>query len=52
MSDNNFVPLTGFEDYEIMKEYPNVIRKKSNGNILSETLGENGYFYVTMNAKQ
>ena len=51
--ENSFVSLKGFEDiYEIMKYYPNVIRKKSSGKILKETLGNNGYFYVTLKGKQ
>ena len=48
----DFVPLLGFEnDYEIMIEYPNVIRKKQNGKILKECINKMGYFVVTLNAK-
>ena len=46
-----FVPLVGFEnDYEIMKEYPNVIRKKSNQQIVNERINVYGYIDVSLNS--
>ena len=49
---SDFVPLLDFEnDYEIMIEYPNVIRKKTNGKILKETINGLGYYVITINEK-
>ena len=42
--------LVGFEeDYEICDEYPYQIRKKSNGKILNDFNGGNGYVQVWLN---
>ena len=48
-----FVPLKGFEaDYEIQKEFPFVIRKKSNNRIIAEgDYRKNGYPCVSLNNK-
>ena len=53
MNMNQFVDLIGFEnDYEIMLEYPNVIRKKSNNRILKESINKAGYVLVSLNGLQ
>ena len=45
----DFVPLLYFEnEYEIMKEYPHVIRKKSNQQISNERIDAFGYVVVSI----
>ncbi|KAK8853687.1 hypothetical protein M9Y10_015984 [Tritrichomonas musculus] len=47
----DFVPLLDFEDeYEIMVEYPNVIRKKSNQQIVNERIDAYGYVVVSLHS--
>ena len=47
-----FEPLKGFEsDYEIQKDYPFVIRKKSNNRVLKEFFSGCGYIQVCLNRK-
>ena len=48
-----FVPLKGFEkDYEIMTEYPFMIKNKHTGRILKEWIDKkSGYIRVTVNGK-
>ena len=48
-----FVPLKGFEeDYEIMKEYPFMIKNKHTGRINKEWIDKgSGYIRVTVNGK-
>lgn len=47
-----FVPLLDYEDkYEIMSEYPFMIKNKINGKILSESNTGNGYVRVHLNRK-
>ena len=48
-----FEPLKGFEsDYLIQKEFPFVIKKKSNNRILKDTIHKtSGYVYITLNGK-
>ena len=43
--ESEFEPLKGFEsDYEIQKEYPFVIKKKSNHRVLKESIQrDSGY---------
>ena len=49
----DFVPLVGFEnDYEIMQEYPFMIRNKHTGKILKESECGTGYVRLTLNGKQ
>ena len=46
-----FVPLLNFEeDYEILNDYPFIIRKKSNHRVLKESL-THGYVQVALNGK-
>ena len=46
-----FVPLLNFEeDYEILNDFPYMIRKKSNKRVLKETTS-NGYLTVWVNGK-
>jgi hypothetical protein len=40
------------EDYEIYSDFPNQIRKKSNGRILKECLDRRGYVVCSLNCKQ
>ena len=48
---SDFVPLLDFEnDYEIMVEYPNVIRKISNKQIINERIDTYGYVVVYINS--
>ena len=48
-----FEPLKGFEqDYEIQKEFPFVIKKKSNNRVLKDTINKTyGYVQVHLNGK-
>ncbi|KAK8837182.1 hypothetical protein M9Y10_036911, partial [Tritrichomonas musculus] len=47
----DFVPLLNFEDeYEIMVEYPNVIRKTSNQQIVNERIDAHGYVVVSLHS--
>ena len=47
-----FVPLLNFEDnYEILNQYPFIIRKKSNKRVLKESLNH-GYIQVNLNGRQ
>ena len=47
----DFVPLLNFEnEYEILNDYPFIIRKKSNKRVLKESLS-NGYVQVALNGK-
>ncbi len=47
----DFVPLLDFEnEYEIMIDYPHVIRKKSNQQILNERIDAFGYVVVCLNS--
>ena len=55
--DNEWIPLKDFEnDYEIMVEYPNSIRKKSNKRIIKESLNDkriqNDYIIVWINRRK
>ena len=47
----DFETLKGFDDYEILNEYPFTIRKKSNKRVISESLRNNGYIQVNLNGK-
>ena len=47
-----FVPLLNFEDdYEILNAYPFTIRKKSNHQIINESLNGSGYVQIHLNNK-
>ena len=47
-----FVPLFGFEDdYEIMNEYPFMVRNRKTGNILKESNTGSGYPRVNLHRK-
>ena len=47
-----FVPLLNFEDeYEILNDYPFIIRKKSNKRVLKESLNYYGYLVCALNSK-
>lgn len=48
-----FVPLLIFEeDYEILNDYPFIIRKKSNKRVLKESLNNYGYLVCALNGRQ
>ena len=47
-----FVQLNGFDDYEILNDYPFTIRKKSNKRVIKETVSGNGYLTVWVNGKR
>ena len=46
-----FVQLNGFDDYEILNDFPFTIRKKANHKIVHQSLFNNGYLYVNLNCK-
>ena len=43
-----FEQLRVNEDYEISTEYPHVIRKKANGRIIKESIGNQGYLQLNL----
>ena len=47
----DFVSLNGFDDYEILNDYPFTIRKKSNQRVVKETIRKNEYLQVSLNGK-
>ena len=49
-NSNEYVPLKGYEDYEIEVEYPHTIRRISNGFVPKEFI-VNGYVCVRLNHK-
>ena len=46
-----FVQLNGFDDYEILNDFPFMIRKKANKRVLKESLNNYGYIQVNLNGK-
>ena len=46
-----FVPLNGFDGYEILNNFPFMIRKKANKRVLKESLNNYGYIQVNLNGK-
>ena len=46
-----FVPLNGFDSYEILNDFPFMIRKKANKRVLKESLNNYGYIQVNLNGK-
>lgn len=44
--------LVADDDYEICVEYPYPIRRKSNGHVVSESIGANGYPCIALNGKK
>ncbi len=47
----DFVPLTDFDDYEILNQYPYTVRRKNNHRIISEYTDEYGYIRIYLNCK-
>ena len=43
-----FEPLRVNNDYEISTDYPHVIRKKANGRVIKEHIGNNGYVQLAL----
>ena len=43
-----FETLRVNNDYEISTDYPHVIRKKANGRVINEHIGNNGYVQLTL----
>ena len=56
MSENQtveFVDLKGFDDYQILSEYPFTIRRKDNHYVVNESLHQaTGYIRTTLNRKK
>ena len=48
---NNWQTLIDDEDYEISTEFPFPIRRKSNGNIVKESI-DKGYYRLHLNQKK
>ena len=47
-----FVPLNGFDDYEILNKYPFTIRRKKDHYEIKERINANGYVQVSLNCKR
>ena len=47
-----FVPLKGFDDYEILNQYLFTIRRKDNHHEVKESVESNGYIRVNLNRKK
>ena len=43
-----FEPLRVNNDYEISTDYPHVIRKKANGRVVKESIGNQGYLQLNL----
>ena len=46
-----FEPLRVNNDYEISTEYPHVIRKRSNGRVIKESIGNHGYLCLNLSER-
>ena len=49
VDESTYVPLKGYDDYEIETEYPHTIRRISNGFIPSESYNNDGYIQIHLN---
>ena len=47
-----FIPLKGYEDYEILNQYPFTIRRKDNHYVIKESINFSGYPSVNLNCKK
>ena len=46
-----FEPLRVNNDYEISTDYPHVIRKKANGRVIKESIGNQGYLRLSLSER-
>ena len=46
-----FEQLRVNEDYEISTEYPHVIRKKANGRVIKDSIGNHGYLLLSLSER-
>ena len=46
-----FEPLRVNNDYEISTDYPHVVRKRSNGRVIKESIGNHGYLQLNLSER-